>query len=131
MMSQFEIAPIYVLLSGGIDSTCCLEFYRSLNRPIRSIFVEYNQPCIRSEKLAAEAIAGYYDVELAILSVDGYDPFGSGEIQGRNALLLSLATTAIDPGPAIISIGIHAGTEYLDCSRHFIDSFQNLLDSFT
>lgn len=35
---------VLVLLSGGIDSTACLDFYLQLGRPSCALFVDYGQP---------------------------------------------------------------------------------------
>lgn len=55
-------------------------------------------------------------------------PFGSGEIRGRNAFLLHLALMESPFTTGTIAIGIHAGSDYCDCSSEFIALMQQSFD---
>ena len=43
-----------VLLSGGIDSSCCVAFYRQAGHDVTSVFVDYGQPVIAPTNSKAE-----------------------------------------------------------------------------
>jgi 7-cyano-7-deazaguanine synthase len=51
-----------------------------------------------------------------------------GEIPGRNALLVHLALATAGRDPAVLMLGIHAGTPYRDCTPAFVDAMQASLD---
>jgi 7-cyano-7-deazaguanine synthase len=42
----------FILLSGGIDSMACVNFYKALNYEVECIFCDYGQPASISEKQA-------------------------------------------------------------------------------
>lgn len=48
--------------------------------------------------------------------------FSDGLIMGRNLFLLSSALMYKRIKSGIIAIGIHAGTDYVDCGKAFIDN---------
>ena len=50
----------FILLSGGIDSMACVNFYKALNYEVECIFCDYGQPASISEKQASQIIAAYY-----------------------------------------------------------------------
>ena len=78
----------YVLLSGGIDSMSCVNFYKTLGYEVECIFCDY-------------------------------------------ALLVWTAFSKIGFGTYKIVLGTHAGTEYPDCSSHFIDATNRVFDVYT
>ena len=41
---------VRALVSGGIDSTACINFYKNLNFDVEAIFVDFGQPS-RKENL--------------------------------------------------------------------------------
>jgi 7-cyano-7-deazaguanine synthase len=55
---------VLVLLSGGIDSAACLDFYLDLGRTPCALFVDYGQLAARAELRAALAVADYYSVPI-------------------------------------------------------------------
>lgn len=44
----------FILLSGGIDSMACVNFYKALNYEVECIFCDYGQPASISEKQASQ-----------------------------------------------------------------------------
>jgi 7-cyano-7-deazaguanine synthase len=86
----------------------------------------YGQASDREERKAAAAIADYYAVSLGTLSVNG-PRFVQGEIRGRNGFLIHTALLAAPSRPTTIMIGIHAGTDYVDCTPEFVDLMQRSL----
>jgi 7-cyano-7-deazaguanine synthase len=129
MVVQLQIEPeITVLLSGGIDSAACLDFYSELARPVSALFVDYCQPAAAQEIRAAKDIAHHYNVSLQTLEMRGSRPKDPGLIVGRNALLICAALLERRPNVSVIAIGIHKGTNYRDCSSTFISKMQSAID---
>lgn len=121
----------FILLSGGIDSMACVNFYKALNYEVECIFCDYGQPASISEKQASQIIAAYYSVPYETIEVKNINIPKLGEICGRNALLIWAAFCKIGFGSYKIVLGIHAGTEYSDCSPQFIDATNRLFDVYT
>jgi len=120
---------LYVLASGGIDSTTLLYFYKSNNERPKVIHFQYNQPNNISEKQSIEAICKYYDLECSTYNLDFPILKNKYELYGRNALFI-LSSASIVGGPSRISLGIHSYTGYYDCSPKFIITMQDLLDGY-
>ncbi|GHE74573.1 7-cyano-7-deazaguanine synthase [Roseivirga thermotolerans] len=117
------------LLSGGVDSTACIQFFKSEGFKIRPLFIDYGQPAALKEREACEWVCDYFNLNLEIIYISSLGSFSSGLIDGRNLFLLSLAIMKSSAKTKYISIGIHSGTDYLDCSENFISKFQDTLDS--
>jgi len=123
-------ANVLVLLSGGIDSTACVAYYVSLGYDVCALFIDYGQPEAKLEQAAAIAIAKHYDLTLKQLAVFGYKA-PEGYVPARNAMLLSAALMSFDYEYGIISLGIHAGTPYADCSPYFEQAMQRVFDVYS
>ena len=117
-----------VLVSGGIDSTACVDFYKRHNFEVSGIHINYGQPASSQECIAAKTIAEHYGLPLTVLTLSGARPKSVGEVIGRNAFLLFAASTELESYPALIALGIHSGTPYFDCSTTFFSKMQELLD---
>ncbi len=123
--------PILVLTSGGLDSACCIAYYRDQGLPVRALWVDYGQPAARPEYLAVEHLATHYGVPLQTLRVQGIRwPALYGnlfEYQGRNLTLAALAlnTTPVEGG--LVALGIHEGTDFADCSPQFAEHIDQVL----
>lgn len=120
---------VLVLLSGGIDSTACLAYYVSLGYTVSAIFIDYGQPSSNLEWEAANAVSSHYSVPLKHLGVIDCN-IPEGYVPARNAMLLSLALMSFEFQCGIISIGIHAGTSYVDCSPCFEQAMQRIFDLY-
>ncbi|HEY5286726.1 MAG TPA: 7-cyano-7-deazaguanine synthase [Solirubrobacteraceae bacterium] len=118
-----------VLLSGGFDSATALASLRSNSVSTSTVFVDYGQPARHEEQQAAARLARHYGVAHHELGVSGLR-IGDGEIQGRNAILATLAIAAA-PRAGTITLGIHAGSSYWDCSGDFLALVQALADGYT
>jgi 7-cyano-7-deazaguanine synthase len=117
-----------VLLSGGIDSTCLLADCATRNNDLAALFIDYGQPVATIERRASLALAEHFDVRWSEITIGGLTP-PPGEIAGRNALLAHLALTWLgNTEPAVIQLGIHAGTNYRDCTPEFVAETQRSLD---
>jgi len=120
-----------VLVSGGIDSAACLAYHRDRGVAVRGLFVDYGHPANPVELPHARRIAAHYGVPLDIVSCTGPAQFGSGEILGRNLFFVSLAMLYSTPGTTLISLGVHTGTPYFDCSEQFHHSVDRLIQEST
>ena len=123
-----QVPEVVVLLSGGIDSTACLDFYSELGRPLSALFVDYGQSPAAQEIRAARAVAQHYRVSLKCLKLKGCIPKTAGLIKGRNAFLICSALMECPSSVSVIAIGIHKGTEYIDCSESFFTTIQSFIE---
>ncbi len=123
-------AEVLILLSGGLDSTACLDFYLDLGRTSCALFVDYGQPAAVAELQAARAIAEFYSVSISYMRCEGAQKKNAGLISGRNAFLVTTALMERPKSVSIIATGIHAGTDYSDCSSDFVEKMQAVLDVY-
>ena len=123
--------PVWILLSGGIDSTACLEFYLEQGHSVQCIFINYGQISAKHEAKSARNIAEYYKVFLTQFKWSGHLKKNAGLIFGRNAFLLLAALMEMPMNSGILAIGIHSGTSYYDCSSAFLTKIQTIFDSYT
>lgn len=120
-------SPACVLLSGGIDSAVVASVLLEDGRPVSAIFVDYGQPSARAERRASRAVAEHLALRWREVVLSGFLVPTSGEIPGRNDLLISVAKAA-EP-ECDIAIGVHAGTGYADCSPAHHVAWQGVMDS--
>jgi len=122
---------VLVLVSGGLDSAACLQYYLAHDQDVEALHVSYGQMAEEREALAASAVCKFYGVPLVHTWLKNVVA-GHGEIAGRNALLLSIALLRLGSGAtSIVGIGIHAGTTYADCSPAFVATTQRLFDLYS
>jgi len=121
---------VIVLLSGGIDSSTCVAFYRRGRFHVMTLFIDYGQPAAEIERRSARAISRHYDVALHEVSVRGLQRRDVGYVPGRNAFLVCTALASAQSTSGLIALGIHAGTAYPDCSRAFVDACQTVADVY-
>lgn len=121
--------PCVVLLSGGFDSATVLAGVRDAGHQVGAIYVDLGHPAHEEERRASQAVAQYYGASHRELAVGGLE-VGEGEVSGRNALLVTLALSAVLP-PVTISIGIHEGSGYWDCGPEFLAVAQQLADGYS
>ena len=121
---------VLVLLSGGIDSTTCIEYYNAKGNTISSLFIDYGQPDSDKELKAATSISEFYNIELRHLNVTNCS-VSHGYVPARNTLLLSLGLMNFNYECGMIALGIHAGTPYADCSQEYVQSMQRIYDLYT
>ncbi len=120
-MGEWMKREAIVLLSGGVDSFAATHYMQSLGRKTTCCFVDYGQPAAKMELRAAKSLAQYLDSELKILRLVGVQIPREGEINSRNLFLISAANMCAAGSVKEIVMGIHAGTEYFDCSDEFVD----------
>ena len=121
-----------MLLSGGIDSFACAHFLRRNHFNLSAVFVDYGQVASAQELAATARICGLLGIERTVvrLRAKPAERFNAGEIPGRNLALLSIATL-FTHGAQIVALGIHAGTQYFDCSQSFADQADRLIAECT
>ncbi len=129
--SKAGAAPeVVVLLSGGIDSATCLDFYLEFGRQPCGLFVDYQQLARDQELKAAQSISKHYGVPLYSSKWSGRSSKTVGVVPARNAFLLIAALMERPPTATVIAMGIHAGTEYPDCSPGFVAKMRALFDLY-
>jgi 7-cyano-7-deazaguanine synthase len=126
--NQLPPSHCIVLLSGGIDSAACVDFYQRQHFLVQGLHVTYGQPAAKQESVAASAIANYYRIPLTQISMIGARPKTETEFLGRNALLLFTALLELDARAAMLVLGVHSETPYYDCSCSFLSSIQVIVD---
>lgn len=119
-----------VLLSGGIDSAACVRYYLDLGFQLRGLFIDYGQRARDNEGESAVQVANYYDIPLDRVSLSPINHFGPGEIRGRNAFLIIAAFLFYPQFKGILSLGIHSGTPYYDCSQQFVRDITTIIDAY-
>lgn len=119
-----------VLLSGGIDSAACVRYYLDLGFQLTGLFIDYGQSARDNEGESAIQVANYYAIPLDRVSLSPINHFGPGEIRGRNAFLIIAALLFYPQFKGILSLGIHSGTPYYDCSQQFISDIATIIDAY-
>ena len=108
-----------VLASGGIDSSTLLALSVRQGLELVALFVDFDQPAAEAESRAVAEISSWLNIPWRRVRYAG-SKFGAGEIRGRNAFLLQVALLEFPSDSGIVVLGIHAGTEYADCSPEFM-----------
>jgi 7-cyano-7-deazaguanine synthase len=121
---------VLVLLSGGVDSSCCVAFYQRMGYNVAGVFVDYGQPVEQREEKSAGAIADHYAIPLHTIRFSGPPVEFQGEIPGRNAFLVFVALLFHPTFAGLLALGIHAGTPYYDCSEHFATQLGDVLSAY-
>jgi 7-cyano-7-deazaguanine synthase len=80
MCANYNEPEVLVLLSGGLDSTACLNFFLRMGRTPLGLFIDYKQ----------RAVTSFYNVPISRIQWQGTDK-GAGLILGRNAFLITAA----------------------------------------
>jgi 7-cyano-7-deazaguanine synthase len=115
-----------VLFSGGLDSTACVHLLRKNGFNVTGLFIDFGQIAVEPEKRAVKALKQRLAIQVESIRMAGFGDLSSGELPGRNLLLISAALFHNRGRQCVIGTGIHAGTNYYDCSQQFLASV-NLL----
>src|SRR5205807_2583155 len=115
---------------GGIDSSCCVAFYRRMGYDVIGVFVDYGQPVNQKEEQSAKAIADHYVIPVRISRCSGPSAEFQGEIPGRNAFLVFVALLYHPAFAGLLALGIHAGTTYYDSSEYFATQLGSILSGY-
>lgn len=121
-----------VLLSGGTDSMAVAHFYKDLGHTVSGLFINYGQLSHSQELIASQAVANYLNIEIQQVSIPKLNSSSqkTGFIQGRNLLLLAIGISAYQGESGTISLGVHKGSGYSDCSPFFITKSQAICDLY-
>lgn len=130
-MKRASRPVVCVLSSGGIDSSACIHFYLQGGYKVSPLFANYGQPAAQAELRSVKAISTFYGLSLRTVMLTGVKIPRAGEIFGRNTFLLSVALMGCRSGINLISLGIHSGTRYYDCSQAFAATCESLLSGYT
>lgn len=122
-----RIKRCLLLFSGGIDSTACLFYYLSKKYTVSPVFINFGQASKNKELESVSHLSDYFDVETQTVDFSHSMCFNSGEICGRNAFLIFSTLMAYSQFNGIIAMGLHRGTQYYDCSTHFVNDIQKML----
>lgn len=122
---------VLVLLSGGLDSCACASYYIAQGASVSALFVDYGQISSQREVDAALKICDHYNISLDKITISGFQSWAGGYIPGRNSFLLYTSMMHFRHTTGIIALGIHAGTNYSDCSREFVQTMQVSFDIYT
>ena len=122
---------VIVLLSGGMDSTACIQFYKNQGFDVQSVFIDYGQKSAYNEKKSARAVARYYKTQINCIDSVAKIRDLSGVILGRNASLLFTAFMHLQLIKGILALGIHSGTDYPDSTTNFTKHIQSIFDLYT
>jgi 7-cyano-7-deazaguanine synthase len=122
---------VLVLFSGGIDSTSTIHYYLNLGYNVKALFIKYGQAATQHEQVAIEKLSQFLEIETIQIETKLVPIIENGSIQGRNYLLLSLALSSFPYSKGIISLGIHSGTKYPDCTKDFIKLNQQIIDLYS
>lgn len=122
---------VIVLASGGIDSTACIHYYLSLGFKVKAFFVNYGQKSLNKEFESVQKIASFYGIELLSIKCNFSINFTNGEIIGRNGFLALSAIMEFPHFKGLLSLGIHSGLTYYDCTPAFIHDLNRIVESYT
>lgn len=120
-----------VLFSGGVDSTACIHLLARDGYEVRGIFVDFGQAARVQERAAVQRLSKLLKIPLDIINVLAPEKFGVGELLGRNAFLIFAAILLGRCERGILTLGIHSGTTYFDCSPGFVDRITPLVEECT
>lgn len=121
---------VMILLSGGLDSTACVNFYVDFRRPPIGIFIDYGQLAVTHELKSAKAVSDYYSIPFTCLTWKGWLPKTIGMIPARNLFLISAAMMERPNSVSVIALGIHSGVNYPDSSETFLSHMQSLINIY-
>ena len=116
-----------VLFSGGLDSTACIYFLQQRGFAVAGLFVDFGQLSSEAEWRAVERLRERLGISVSALTLTGFTGTTTGELFGRNMLLISAALFVTGGASCVIGLGIHFGTTYYDCSPDFLNSLQRLV----
>jgi 7-cyano-7-deazaguanine synthase len=125
-----ERKKVIVLASGGLDSTACIAYYLHLGYEVKPLWMNYGQKAARMESLAIRRVARFYKLPLQTVLLKGLKwaaTKNNPEYLGRNAIMALCGATSLPHENGLISMGIHSGTTYVDCSEAFQNQIAELV----
>jgi 7-cyano-7-deazaguanine synthase len=120
-----------VLFSGGIDSTSCIELLKRDGFEVTGCFVDFGQASAKMERRSVSVLSQTLSITVHTITISAQRKFETGELTGRNAMLVFNALLLGNCPDGLIALGIHAGSGYYDCSPSFIDRIDPLVQECT
>jgi 7-cyano-7-deazaguanine synthase len=130
-MVNDEVPEVVICCGGGTDSTALIPYYLDQGLDVQGVHFDYGQPSYPGESRAVRAISEYFQVPIKQAMLRPklvIEP--NGVCLGRNALFVISAAKYLKSGAGLISLGIHSGTTYYDCTPIFVSHAQRLLDGY-
>jgi 7-cyano-7-deazaguanine synthase len=124
----------FLLLSGGLDSTCLLPYYLSKGFNIMGLWVDYNQLGNEYEERAVDYFCHYHRINLIKQKLEKEIVVKNRETMeycGRNLLLISLALSMFPYKHGLICTGIRYTPIFYDCQEKFILDACNLVENLS
>jgi 7-cyano-7-deazaguanine synthase len=121
---------VLVLFSGGIDSSSVIHYYKILGFKIYGLFINYGQKAYQKEREAVKKLSSYFSIETIYINLQTNFTDSNGVIQGRNYYFISSALMNLPFHKGLISLGIHKGTMFPDCSSYFIQKNQEIINLY-
>jgi 7-cyano-7-deazaguanine synthase len=98
---------------------------------VRGLFIDHGQAAANQEEAAVRALASKLQIEVSACRLSNASKLKAGELIGRNAMLIFAGLFIGECKDGILAIGIHAGTEYYDCSPAFLNVAARLVSDQT
>ncbi|UTR12733.1 7-cyano-7-deazaguanine synthase [Evansella sp. LMS18] len=122
---------VTILLSGGLDSTALIKFYKLKGYTVKGIHFQYGQSTAKTELKSVKNISEYYDLEVVVKNIGFKMNTVNNEVLCRNGIFIFSAATSFEVEDSnTLAIGIHSGTPYYDCSEEFVFDSQKILDGY-
>ena len=122
---------VWVLMSGGIDSSACARYFQQRGDSVKGVFVDYSQSAAAAERQAVQQVAKHLGLPLSVLSFRSSEEYGTGEVMGRNAFLVFSTLMGLQPRGGALSLGVHSGTSYYDCGPDFIGRISEVVEHYS
>jgi 7-cyano-7-deazaguanine synthase len=122
---------IVILFSGGMDSSLLLVDAQWSGKTVAPLFINYSQPHLKRERMAARAQVGKHLIERTVALSGGIVArTGSPVVPVRNAAMLAMGVNlAVELGASEVWIGAcQADADvFSDCRQPFFDAFNEML----
>lgn len=127
---------LLALTSGGIDSLCMLHWLKTGDhywtpQDVKAIHWSYGQSASDRELESARKIAEWTNTPIDYYRLQKTSEFTGGLIPFRNLFLAAATGMVVGSEEIIISLGIHSGTNYYDCSPTFVAECDRILQNHT
>ena len=116
-----SVKRVLVLASGGVDSTACIHYYALQGFNVETLHVNYGHDAFQAEQIALRLVCDHFGLEYRSVTVDTipWSERSDDEVVGRNLFLASIGIASFRANHGLVSMGLHDGSAYADCSREF------------
>ena len=109
----------------------CVHYYINKGFNVTGFFVDYGQAAAKNELKCCNQIGSHFNIKIKKANFVHETAFESGEIKGRNCFLIIATLLSFKNFTGLISMGIHSGTSYYDCSIQFVNEIQTIIDGYS